>query len=254
MKGAKLIDVIFSDQQKTDPTTRLKFYYNGFCTVINKMKSAKNRGFELKVRQLEYSRKWFTRLRGALFMETAQEDRDTLAPLSKRYQLTHEEAKNIPKNIEQYLAELDKELAHCKNKQRQAILIRLQKQTKKHHQNLIVPTLTVMIDGKTKMFISPRTNNFLESSFRTDKSHIRRQTGRSKVPREFGSVGDLMPYYNSMKTHKTFKPFFDNAKMLAEEFAKLSGDDSQIPDNKVKLSKMPVCAVSNLDKFSEFGS
>ena len=184
--------------------------------------------FKAHIRQLEHSRKWFTKLRGALFMEAAQENRDTLAPLSKRYRLTQEEAKAIPKNVQQYLEELEKELALCKNKKKKEILIKFQKQTKKHLKNLTVPILTVMMDKKSKTFIPHRTNNFLETSFRSDKSLIRRQTGRSKLPREFGSVGALLPYYESMKEHRTFRPFFEDAEKLAKEFARLTENDWKI--------------------------
>lgn len=233
MAGKKMIDVVFSNKKRINPCTYLKFYFYGFLTIVKGMNTAetKNKDFKVHVRQLEYSRKWFTKLRGTLFMETAQENRDVLAPLSKRYQLTQEEAKAIPGNIEQYLKELKKELTLCKNKKKKDILTKFQKQTEKHHENLIVPTLTVTIDGETKTFISPRTNNFLESSFRGDKSLIRRQTGRSKLPREFGAVGALLPYYNSMKNHRTFRPFFDDEKKLAEEFARISQDDCKIPEN-----------------------
>jgi hypothetical protein len=230
MRGKKLIDVVFSDKKRTDSSTRLKFYHNGFLTIVNKMKTDKTKDMEFKahIRQLEYSRKWFTKLRGALFMEAAQENRDTLAPLSKRYRLTQEEAKAIPKNIQQYLEELEKELALCKNKKKKEILIKFHKQTKKHLKNLTVPILTVMMDKKSKTFIPHRTNNFLETSFRSDKSLIRRQTGRSKLPREFGSVGALLPYYESMKEHRTFRPFFEDAEKLAKEFARLTENDWKI--------------------------
>ena len=137
----------------------------------------------------------------------------------------------IPNNIQQYLNELKEELILCKNKKKKETLIKFQKQTKKYHKNLAIPILTVMIDGKTKIFIPYRTNNFLETSFRSDKTIIRRQTGRSKLPREFGSVGALLPYYKSMKKHATFRHFFDDAKKLAEEFAMLTKVFLRIPEN-----------------------
>ena len=89
MRGKKLIDVVFSDKKRTDSSMRLKFYYNRFLTIVKRMNTAKtkNKEFKAHIRQLEYSRKWFIKLRGALFMEVAQENRDTLAPLSKRYRL-----------------------------------------------------------------------------------------------------------------------------------------------------------------------
>ena len=128
----------------------------------------------------------------------------------------------LPKNNQQHLKELKEELVLFKNKKKKETLIKFQKQTEKYHKNLTVPVLTVMIDEKTKIFIPYRTNNFLETSFRLDKTIIRRQTGRSKLPREFSSVGALLPYYKSMKGHRTFRHFFDDATKLVEEFAKLT--------------------------------
>ena len=125
-------------------------------------------------------------------------------------------------------------------------LIKFQKQTRKYHKNLTVPVLTVMVDEKTKIFIPHRTNNFLETSFRSDKSVIRRQTGRSKLPREFGSVGALLPYYKSMKRHRIFLHFFDDAKKLAEEFASLTENDLSTPENIAGLTKEQYFADENL--------
>lgn len=249
MTGKKIIDGVFSDKKTTDPGMRLKYYDRGFLTIVKRTNSAseKNKEFKKHVCLLEYSRKWFTKLRGVLFMETLQENRDALAPLSKKYQLTQEEASEIPKNIKLYIEKVKKEIARCKNKDKREILIKFRKQTEKYQQNLTVPTLTVTINGKTKTFIPPRTNNFLESSFRGDKSTIRRQTGRSKLPREFGAVGDLLPYYKSMRTHRTFKAFFDDKKRLANEFAKLFEDDWKIPDNIIGLPNKSICAARNLE-------
>lgn len=247
MAGKKMIDVVFSDRKKTDPGMRFRFYYNGFQKIEKKVNAAseKNKGFKENVRKLVYSQKWFKKLRGALFMESTQENRDSLAPLSKRYQLTQEEASEIPKNIEQFLGKVTNEIDLCKNKEKREILIRLKKQTEKHHQNLKVPTLTVIINGETKTVIPCRTNNFLESSYRGDKSTIRRQTGRSKLPREFNSVGALLPYYKSMRKHPTYKALFDDKKLLAKEFAKLFEDDWKIPENVIELPDNRLCVVDN---------
>jgi len=248
MRAKKLIDEIFSDKKRTDSATRLKFYYNGFLTIVKRMNTSKTKDKEFKahLRQLEYSKEWFIKLRGALFMELAQESKDTLAPLSKRYRLTQEEAKAIPKNIQQYLEKLKNELALCKSKKKIEFLIKFQKQTNKYHKNLTVPILTVRLDKKTKIIIPHRTNNFLETSFRSDKSIIRRQTGRSKLSREFGSVGALLPYYKSMKQHRTFRYFFDDAKKLAEEFAKLTENYWRIPENIIGLIKEQYYTDDNL--------
>ena len=95
----------------------------------------------------------------------------------------------------------------------------------------------ILLNRCFQIFIPHRTNNFLETSFRSDKSIIRRQTGRSKLPREFGSVGALLPYYKSMKQHRIFRHFFDDAKKLAEEFAKLTENDLSITENTVRLNR-----------------
>lgn len=243
MIGKKLINEIFSDKKTTNPGMRLKFYHNGFLKILQKMNKDSEGGKELKqrVRQLDYSKKWFAKLRGALFMGATQENRDTLAPLSKRYGLTQEEASKIPNNIESYRKELKNEIACLNSKEnKKQILSKFQKQVEKHQKNLKVPFITVAIDGETRIIIPPRTNNFLESSFRKDKATIRRQTGRSKLPREFGSVGALLPFYSSMKTHKTFKPYFENKEMLAKEFAKLAEDEWKIPENVVGLPQRPL--------------
>jgi hypothetical protein len=249
MSGKKMIDMIFSDKKRTTPGTRLKFYYNGFLKVVENMNTdkTKSKKFRANIRQLEYLQKWFIKLRGTLFMEAEQESRDALAPLSKRYRLTQEEANAIPKNIQQYLEEVKKELALCKNIKKKEFLTKFQKQTKKYQKNLAVPILTLMIDGKAEMFIPYRTNNFLETSFRSDKTIIRRQTGRSKLPREFGSVGALLPYFKSMKNHRTFQHFFDDTKKLAKEFANLIENDFNIPENIYELTKDHDSAGDNLD-------
>lgn len=240
-EAKRLINKIFSDKKRTNPITRINYYHNGFLKIAEKMGTTitNNKDFKAHIRLLEYSRKWFAKLRGTLFMEAAQESRDNLAPLSKRYQLTRDEAKKIPKKITQYLKQLNKELRCCKDNDKKEILNRFKKQTKKYRANLTVPILKVAVDGKSKVYVTIRTNNFLELSFRCEKSHIRRQTGRSKLPKEFGSVGALLPYYKSMIEHKMFSHLFADPKKLAEEFSKLFENSWKMADNVVVLPKNP---------------
>jgi len=40
-----------------------------------------------------------------------------------------------------------------------------------------------------------------------------------------------------MKQHRTFRHFFDDAKKLAKEFARLTANDLSIPENIVGLTK-----------------
>jgi hypothetical protein len=250
--GKRLIDEIFSDKSKSDPGTRLTYYYNGFQKIIKKMGTAeqKNPEFKSVVRRLEFKRKWFIRLRGTLFMETKQKKRDALSPLSTRYQLTESEAKIIPENIKKYLNDLKKQIAASTNKEKKEILTRFKKQTEKYEDHLKIPILTLTVNGEIKTFIFPRTNNFLESFFRLIKSLIRRQTGRSKLPREFVSVGHLLPFYQSMREHKTFKAIFENEKRLAEEFAQLSAQDYTVPDNVIGIPIKLSCPVDSIADFA----
>ncbi|MDL1974335.1 MAG: hypothetical protein LWX55_06065, partial [Deltaproteobacteria bacterium] len=64
-------------------------------------------------------------------------------------------------------------------------------------------------------------------------------------------VGALLPYYKSMKQHRTFRHFFDDAKKLAEEFAKLTENDLTIPENIVGLTKKQYFANDNLASLSD---
>ncbi|MGA1825645.1 MAG: hypothetical protein ACMUIP_13380 [bacterium] len=96
MKGKKLIDSIFKEAD-----ARVENHYKIFNAIMSK---AKNNGIQCKefkqeVSILRYSRKWFNKLRGALFLGTIHEKRDALAPLSTRYRLTEEEARLIPQNL-----------------------------------------------------------------------------------------------------------------------------------------------------------
>ena len=58
-----------------------------------------------------------------------QDEQDPLAPLSKRYQLTEEEAKAIPKNIKSFLEEIEIKISSCKNPKKIKILSRFRDQT-----------------------------------------------------------------------------------------------------------------------------
>jgi hypothetical protein len=220
-KGEKLLNAIF---RKADNS--LKHYNEDFCTTINIMEAQSNQTKEFKktISLLKYTRKWFIKLRGTLFFGTKEEIKDALSPLSKRYHLSDEEVKLIPKNLEQYLKEVELELLSCQNSEKIKFLTRLKKQTEKYKASLQLPIFDVVTEGKNRKLIPPRTNNILESFFRLIKCLLRRNTGRSKLTKEFGSIGALLPFYVSMCTHKTFRTIFEDEKKLAEEFASLAID------------------------------
>ena len=100
-----------------------------------------------------------------------------------------------------------------------------------------MPILTVKVDGDELRLVPPRTNNYLEGLFRRPKGFLRRCTGRAKIPREFASVGHLLPYYLTMRDHKFFREIFANDNRLAEEFAKLFKHQWQPPEN---LTVLPI--------------
>ena len=97
--------------------------------------------------------------------------------------------------------------------------------------------IAVTVKGKEIRLVPPRTNNYLESLFRFVKSLLRRCSGRSKLPKEFESVGALLPYHITMRDHPIFRDIFKDDRRLAEEFAKLFVNQWQPPDNLAMLPK-----------------
>ena len=68
--------------------------------------------FRSSIRHLEYIKKWFSKLRSVLYMEGQSQDLDSLlAPLSKRYHLSKDEALSIPQKLADYTEELENELS-----------------------------------------------------------------------------------------------------------------------------------------------
>jgi hypothetical protein len=234
--GKQIIDKIFAE---SSIEMRLKYYRHGFCQVVEKTKKLGygEPGFRKALRQLEYAHKWFNKLRAVLFMEAQMEDEKPLAPLSKKYRLTEQEAERIPGRLKGFLDSLKRELSTCKHKARRAFLKNLQNQVEKYQDNLHVPMIAVTVKEKEIQTVPPRTNNCLESLFRFVKSLLRRCSGRSKLPKEFESVGALLPYYITMRDHPTFRDIFKDDRKLAEEFAKLFDEQWQPPDNLATLPK-----------------
>lgn len=234
--GKQVIDRIFA---KSSTQMRLKYYRHGFCQVVEKTKRLGHGepGFIKALRQLEYAQKWFNKLRAVLFMEAQMEDEKPLAPLSKKYRLTEQEAEQIPQRLKGFLDSVKRELSTCKHPARRAFLEYLQSQVEKYQDNLHVPMIAVTVEGKEILLVPPRTNNYLESLFRFVKSLLRRCSGRSKLPKEFESVGALLPYYITMRDQPIFRDIFKDDRRLAEEFAKLFVNQWQPPDNLAMLPK-----------------
>ena len=240
--GKKVIDTIFEKTLNVDYYE--KYYRLGFCTVVAKLNKRDKDAQEFRkaICHLEYVKKWFTKLRSVLYLEGQTKDIDSfLAPLSKRYQLSAEEALSIPQRLTDYVEELENEIHNLKtrpdtftNSFQTKILERFQQRLEKHSKNLYVPVVTTEIDGKDVKLIPPRTNNCLESFFRFVKALIRRCTGRNKLPKEFGSIGALLPYYLSMREHKTFETIFADDK-LVEEFSELFKKCWVIPNNIIAM-------------------
>jgi len=242
--GKKLIDTIFKKRLNADYYE--KYYRLGFCAIVAKLNKGDKdaQKFRSSIRHLEYVKKWFSKLRGVLYLEGQMKDIDSLlAPLSKRYHLSAEEAFFIPQRLTDYIEELKNELSNlnsrpntCKNSVQTEVMKRFQKRLEKHHKDLHVPIVTTEIDGKEVKLIPPRTNNCLESFFRFVKTLIRRCTGRSKLPKEFDSIGALLPYYLSMRDHKTFSTIFNGEKLI-EEFSELFKTRWELPGNIIAMPK-----------------
>ena len=232
IRGKKLIDTIF-----TEADISIKRHYYDFSNLIEQMNNSRDWSpkFKRLVKMLKFSRKWFNKLRGVLLLGSLQDEQDPLAPLSKRYNLTEEEAKAIPKNIKGFLEEIEVKISSCKNPDKVKILTRLRDQTNKYKNNLKIPLIILTVDGVVTTIIPPRTNNCLESFFRLIKTLLRRNTGRSALTKEFASVGALLPYYVSMNDHKTFKSMFEDEERLAEEFAAIVKDKWNVPDNVISF-------------------
>lgn len=233
--GKKFIDVIFT---KSSDSMCLRHYYD-FCRLLEKTNKLGHNepGFTKALRQIEYAYKWFNKLRAILFLQSKIEDDRTLAPLSKQYRLTSEEAKMIPYRLDGFLKSVNREIQRCKHPDRITFLKKLSRQVDKYQNNLHVPILSVTIAGKVTLLVPPRTNNDLERLFRFIKSLLRRCSGRSKVPKEFGSIGALLPYYLKMRDHSIFRDVFKNDCILVEEFAKLFANSWQPSINLVALPK-----------------
>jgi len=237
IQGKKFVDVIFAEAD-----IAIKQHYYNFNSLIEKVENTRYRSpkFRKSIKMLKFSRKWFNKLRSVLMLGVLQDEQDPLAPLSKRYRLTEEEARSIPKDIKSFLEEIGTEISSCKNPERVKILTRFRDQTKKYQDNLKIPLIVLTVSGVKKTIIPPRTNNCLESFFRLIKSLLRRNTGRSVLTKEFASVGALLPYYVSMKNHKTFKSIFEDEERLIAEFAEIIKEkcDINIHDNLINFQKI----------------
>ena len=231
-----LVEKIFCESSSE---LRLKYYLRGYCGVLDKTNHLgfNEKGFRRVVRNLEYAHRWFNKLRAVLFLEAQLEEDRALAPLSKQYRLTEEEARKIPIRLSGFLNSVKRERDGCRHSERKAFLEHLENQVEKYRVNLLVPTLLVTIDSKEVLFVPPRTNNSLEAIFRSIKSLLRRCTGRSKLPKEFGSVGALLPYYLLMRDHPSFKENFEDDRRLTEDFAKLFERQRQPYEHLIPLPK-----------------
>jgi len=238
VSGKKVIDRIFA---QASAQMRLRYYRHGFSLVIEKTRKLGHNepGFRQALDHLQYAHKWFNKLRAVLFLDS--QVKDDRAPLSRRYRLSTEEAQQIPHRLNDFLKSVKKERKRPQISARKSFLRNLAEQVEKYQDNLHVPILYVTIAGEKTSLVPPRTNNDLERLFRFIKSQLRRCSGRGKLPKEFGSVGALLPYYLTMKNLPTFKNIFTDDRKLEEEFVKLFAKPWMPPDNLIPLSKRPEC-------------
>ncbi|MCK5677729.1 MAG: hypothetical protein KAH72_04570 [Flavobacteriaceae bacterium] len=207
-----------------------KKYWDNFSNIVAEIQA--NNLFGKSIHKLKFIREWFQKLRAVLYMQSEGKAKESRAPLSERYKLNFAQLEQIPDNIEIYLQNLSNQINECQYGEKK-ILLRFQKKINKYKLNLTPTIHTYNVDGKEQKIILERTNNCLEQSFRTDKSTLRRITGREKLTREFNSVGELIPYYNSMKNNLMFKSMFEQEDILMQEFASLFYSQKSIPEMKI---------------------
>lgn len=196
-----------------------KNYWDDFSNIVAKIQA--NDLFEKSILMLKFLRKWFQKLRAVLYMQSKGKTKKNSSPLSERYKLSFTQLENIPDNIETYLQSLSNQIDECQCDEKKEVLLKFQKKINKYKSNLTPTIHTYKVNGKEQKVILERTNNCLEQSFRKDKSMLRRITGREKLTREFNSVGEFIPYYNSMRNIDMFKFMFEDEDKLVQEFASL---------------------------------
>jgi len=194
-------------------------YGDDFSNIVSGIQA--NKLFEKSILMLKFMREWFQKLRLVLYMQSEGKTNRDSSPLSERYKLSFAQLEQVPNNIETYLQNLSNQIDECRCVQEKETLLIFQKKINKYKSNLTPPIHTYKLHGKEQKVILERTNNCLEQSFRTDKSMLRRITGREKLTREFNSVGEFIPYYNSMKNNDMFKFMFEDEDKLVQEFASL---------------------------------
>jgi len=193
--------------------------WDNFSNIV--MEILTNESCKKSISILKFIKDWFQKLRVVLYMQSGNEIRKNYSPLSERYKLSFTQLEQIPDNIEMYLQNISNQIGECQDDRGKEILLKFQKKVNKYKSNLAPPVHTYCVNAKEQKLILERTNNCLEQSFRTDKSMLRRITGREKLTREFDSVGELIPYYNSMKNNHIFKFIFEDEDILVQEFASL---------------------------------
>ncbi|MCP4671559.1 MAG: hypothetical protein GY857_09655 [Desulfobacula sp.] len=224
LHAKKLIDSL-------NPDKEINKSIREFNVWIEQIKNSRawNPKFKNSIKMLTFSKRWFTKLRAILMLGSLQDKQDPLAPLSKKYKLTVEEATMIPKNIEDFLDQIETKNSSLKDPAKVEFMLKLRDKIKKYKKNLKIPIILLEDNGVETTILPSRTNNCLESFFRLIKALLRRNTGRSALTKEFASVGHLLPFYVYMKDHKTFKSIFEDEKKLTEEFMTLNKGKRSCP-------------------------
>ncbi len=229
-----LYDRLFQAKKLIDslnPDKEINKCIREFNVWIEQIKNSRawNPDFKNSIKMLTFSRRWFYKLRAILMLGSLQDKQDPLAPLSKKYRLTIEEATMMPKNIEDFLEQIETKNLSLKDPAKLAFMLKLRDKIKKYKKNLKIPIIVLKINGVETTILPTRTNNCLESFFRLIKALLRRNTGRSALTKEFASVGHLLPFYVYMRDHKTFKSIFEDEKKLTEEFMTLIKEKQVMP-------------------------
>ncbi|MBL6991850.1 MAG: hypothetical protein ISR65_18855 [Bacteriovoracaceae bacterium] len=222
--------------------------------IVCEMDSEKHLSIHKKIKSLKYKWSWFNKLRASLYMSSIDNDEDDyISPLSKRYNLSDDEIDKIDGNLKSYCDELTKEISsdHCTEEELET-LTSFKSQTEKYQSNLSIPRLETRTASKRKhIYIPQRTNNILETFFRSVKTILRRITGRSKITLEFNSVGHLLPYYLNMRTHPQFEQIFMTEENMVTAFSKLHSSTNFDPINVTGISKISKTNYDELDDLDD---
>jgi hypothetical protein len=96
---------------------------------------------------------------------------------------------------------------------------------KKHWKGLVVPNITVNVDGKTKNIAVPRAVSLLDTRFGRVKTGIRKRTGRKDTGYELNRYGVLLCLVQNLHSDEYVKTMFGSIDRMPEELGTIPKDE-----------------------------